>query len=437
MSGGHLYNYAHYGGLTRFLVLDDNTYTNKTWAKVSGISVQEIHIMEVEFLSNVRYSLFASKDEWNEWHAKLRRFSDFYHKASLVPEDNEQFVSKTPALHISPSLGPTPPLPSLSPASKLPSPPMNESLRALSSWNLSVNNGPSYASPLPRLGNEIPPSVNSRKRSRDEPTEEHPVKRAAMPNPSIVTLPPSSALPSIPTLPLVLTPTPMSAPSSHAPFARSVSQLPRPNISSSNNLTPSISNISHQLPPVPARTVPLAYSDPAPTSHWVPSTTVPSMSNGVYTAPVSLPDPGRHHHNPFGATSATVSPALSAYSAHTPSTYLPPSFWLANCDSPYRPVGSVNTLLIPAPPASLQQHRNAPCDHMHYQPLGKSAAERRTGLVPYFHQETWPQGPIAQPVFQPIRITRKLDAFLRITILRFRTVRDAFTSRTSPLLSFH
>ena len=129
-----IYITMYYGGLTRFLVLDDNTYTNKTWAEVSGISVQEIHIMEVEFLSNVRYNLFASKEEWKEWHAKLRRFSDFYHKASLVPED-EQFISKTPSLHISPSLGPTPPLPSMSPASKLPSPPLSESLRTMPNWN--------------------------------------------------------------------------------------------------------------------------------------------------------------------------------------------------------------------------------------------------------------------------------------------------------------
>ena len=394
-----IYTSMHYGGLTRFLVLDDNTYTNKTWAEVSGISVQEIHIMEVEFLSNVRYNLFASKEEWKEWHAKLRRFSDFYHKASLVPEDSEQFISKTPALHISPSLGPTPPLPSsLSPASKLPSPPLSESLRALSSWNLPLNNGPSYAPPLPRLGNEVPPSVNPRKRSRDEPTDEHPAKRVTMSNPPIATLPPSSALPSIPTLPPVLTPT--SAPSSHAPMGRPVSQLPRPNIpSSSSNLTPNVPTISHQLPPVPARAMSSAYNQPAPASNWLPSTTVPSITNGNggYTAPVSLPDPGR-----FGVSSATVSPGLSAYSAHTPSTHhLSPSFWLANRNSPYRPVRSVNTLLIPPPSASLQQHRNIPCDHMHYQPLGKSAAERRTGLVPYFHQETWPQGPISQPIFHP------------------------------------
>ena len=136
--------------------------------------------MEVEFLSNVRYNLFASKDEWNKWNAKLRRFSDFYHKASLVSGDDEQFISKTPPLQVSPNLDLAPPLPFLSSPSKLPSPPMNESLRALPNWNLSVKNGASYAPPLPRLGNEIPPSVNSRKRSRDELTDEHPVKRTVM-----------------------------------------------------------------------------------------------------------------------------------------------------------------------------------------------------------------------------------------------------------------
>lgn len=382
--------------------LDDNTYTNKTWAEVSGISVQEIHIMEVEFLSNVRYNLFASASKWNEWHAKLRQFSEFYNKASRVPEE-EQLAPKTPALRISPSLGPTPPLPSPSPASKLPSPPANDSLRPLPNWNPSLTNS-SYAPPLPRLGNEIPASVNPRKRSRDEPTEEHPAKRVAMSNPPVATLPPSSALPNIPTLPPVLTPT--SAPSSHAPhmpMPRPVSQqLPRPNLPPSN-LTPTIpSTMSQQHPSISVRPIPSAYNPPAQTSHWVqqmpPSTSVPSVSSGVYTNPVSLPDPGRHH-SPFGVSN-TLSPALPAY-VHTPPMHLSPSFWLANRNSPYRPVRSVNTLLIPPPSASLQQHRSIPYDHMHYQPLGKSAAERRTGLVPYFQQEAWPQGPISQPVFHP------------------------------------
>ncbi|CAN9476403.1 unnamed protein product [Alternaria alternata] len=65
--------------------LDDNTYTNKTWAEVSGISVQEVHIMEVEFLSNMRYSLFTSKEKWNEWHGILGKFGTFFDRASKIP----------------------------------------------------------------------------------------------------------------------------------------------------------------------------------------------------------------------------------------------------------------------------------------------------------------------------------------------------------------
>ncbi|KAK5550366.1 hypothetical protein LTR46_011629, partial [Exophiala xenobiotica] len=64
--------------------LDDNTYTNKTWAEVSGISVTEVHMMEVEFLSNMRYDLCASVEEWNEWKAKLERFGAFNAKASQL-----------------------------------------------------------------------------------------------------------------------------------------------------------------------------------------------------------------------------------------------------------------------------------------------------------------------------------------------------------------
>ncbi|KAJ9150751.1 hypothetical protein NKR23_g3538 [Pleurostoma richardsiae] len=61
--------------------LDDNTYTNKTWAEVSGISVQEIHVMEVEFLSNMRYSLLASKEEWEQWLVKLAGYWEYCKRA--------------------------------------------------------------------------------------------------------------------------------------------------------------------------------------------------------------------------------------------------------------------------------------------------------------------------------------------------------------------
>jgi len=76
--------------------LDDNTYTNKTWADVSGISVNEIHVMEVEFLSNMRYSLLVSADEWEQWLDKLTTFWSYLELA-------QQTVSATPSPLLIPS----------------------------------------------------------------------------------------------------------------------------------------------------------------------------------------------------------------------------------------------------------------------------------------------------------------------------------------------
>ncbi|EMR09201.1 hypothetical protein PNEG_02538 [Pneumocystis murina B123] len=53
--------------------LDDNTYTNKTWAEITGISVKEIHVMEAEFLVNIHYSLLVSKTQWEDWQIILER----------------------------------------------------------------------------------------------------------------------------------------------------------------------------------------------------------------------------------------------------------------------------------------------------------------------------------------------------------------------------
>ncbi|KAF8937023.1 hypothetical protein BGZ58_003357 [Dissophora ornata] len=47
--------------------LDDNTFTNKTWSEVTGISVKEINVMEMEFLNQVQFSLFVSENEYLDW----------------------------------------------------------------------------------------------------------------------------------------------------------------------------------------------------------------------------------------------------------------------------------------------------------------------------------------------------------------------------------
>lgn len=349
--------------------------------------------MEVEFLSNVRYNLFASEAEWARWYKKLGVFADYLNGASIVsPEEAAQL---TPALRISPILGPAPRMPSSSPLSKLPSPPIPDPVRGQPTFSFPLN-GSSHAA-QPRFGSDM--STASRKRAGEEQLEERPMKRPTMSHAistSVPALPPASALTSIPALPPVLTPT--SAPSD-APLSGVGSRLPYPNFqtSSTSTLTPSIATpMSHA--PAAGPGVP-AYN---PSTTWAPpissSAAVTPVRSGLYNNAMSLPNPVRHHQSPLGISSSTVSPAVSAYSLHTPQTHLSPSFFLANRYSPYRPVRAVNTLLFPPPSGSIPQQRSVPFDHMHYQPLGKPAAERKTGRLPYA-QEAWPHGPYIQPVF--------------------------------------
>ncbi|KAL2865416.1 putative mucin [Aspergillus lucknowensis] len=350
--------------------LDDNTYTNKTWAEVSRISVQEIHVMEVEFLSNLRYNLYASKKEWAQWHVKLGLFADFFMNAPLASEDGD-VLHTPPVLRLSPSFGPTTRT-QLSPISaRLPSP----SIETLHPQMWASMNGPSYA-PASQVANDLS-QVDSRKRRYEEAAEEqHPTKKIAIPG--VISMPSSTLT------------------------ASAQQSVPGPVTRRPHTFAPSVPASIPQLATTPNRpSMPPVYNP----STWAPqnpvSTATQPVTNGVPTPTISLPDPSRRHNSPFPATSATISPAVSAYAAHTPQTHLSPSFFLANRNSPYRPVRSVNTLLIPPPPASLEQQRTIPFDHMHYQPLGKSVTERKTGLLPYHHHEAWPHGTYIPPNFFP------------------------------------
>lgn len=52
-----------------FLILSkfSNTYTNKTWSEVSGISLDEINRMEREFLTGVNFNLYVDKTTYASW----------------------------------------------------------------------------------------------------------------------------------------------------------------------------------------------------------------------------------------------------------------------------------------------------------------------------------------------------------------------------------
>ncbi|CAK5264096.1 unnamed protein product [Mycena citricolor] len=52
--------------------LDDNTYTNATWASISLIPLSQINTMEREFLAGCAYSLYVSKKTYEDWGRLLR-----------------------------------------------------------------------------------------------------------------------------------------------------------------------------------------------------------------------------------------------------------------------------------------------------------------------------------------------------------------------------
>ncbi|KAF7306234.1 hypothetical protein MIND_00414000 [Mycena indigotica] len=52
--------------------LDDNTYTNATWASVSSIPLAQINTMEREFLAGCDYALYVSRKVYEDWGRLLR-----------------------------------------------------------------------------------------------------------------------------------------------------------------------------------------------------------------------------------------------------------------------------------------------------------------------------------------------------------------------------
>lgn len=51
--------------------LDDNTFTNSTWAKMTRLPLEEISLMEIEFLKCLKYNLVVDNAEWTSWQSQL------------------------------------------------------------------------------------------------------------------------------------------------------------------------------------------------------------------------------------------------------------------------------------------------------------------------------------------------------------------------------
>ncbi|GJJ76318.1 hypothetical protein EMPS_08677 [Entomortierella parvispora] len=58
--------------------LDDNTFTNKTWADITGMKIKDVNHLEMQFLSGIDFRLFTSPSEYSEWLASLTQFTGQY-----------------------------------------------------------------------------------------------------------------------------------------------------------------------------------------------------------------------------------------------------------------------------------------------------------------------------------------------------------------------
>ncbi|KAL9025223.1 MAG: hypothetical protein Q9196_005916 [Gyalolechia fulgens] len=384
--------------------LDDNTYTNKTWAEVSGISVTEIHIMEVEFLSNMRYTLYASENEWKAWHMKLGKFWKYFEAGSKTPGEAPPRV-----------LNPTIPSPSGRP--NLPSPPASTHTSppysASHSFNSKTPPNP-YSLPIPPylppigpspLGplSESAPKPASRKRSHDQALESfEPPSKRQVPSAAPAAGPSSTVTPSgfVPNMSL-------TTPSTGHVSSLKGPRLPTPNLSiSTGNLSSSYQGLgSVQLPfpggcskpPSLPNVTRLSHSGMLPS---LPQSMRPNYDCGHASSPTT-DWPSRHlSYTPSAAATPSPTSVNFPQSAHTP-THLSPAAFTLTRSSPYKPIRSVNTLLVPPPSASIY---NAPhslsYSQMHYQPLGKPISQPRPGVLPMLQQDSWGQ-PQDKPVYLP------------------------------------
>ena len=333
--------------------------------------------MEVEFLSNMRYSLFTTDTEWRQWHVKLGRFWEYFEKASRTPSEvfPRSWGPPTPSLNLSP------PLPS-PPTSTNASPPFLNTYSPSNTGYAQSISMPSYLAPSIPPPSGMMPEVDLRPTARKRLYDDHSLE----PPPKRVTRSTTASVCSSTTL------TPGTVPG----ITPNLPRLPVPNLSITTNH--STNNYAGPHPahlPLPGgRAMSIAFpglNNWAQTNGAPPSVGPPTLNPHAHAVSPYGDANRSQRQSPYPIISANSSPNSASFPQSSLShTHVSPSVVLMQRSSPYRPVRNVNTLLVPPPPASMyNQPQHIGYDQMHYQPLGKT--ERKTGVVPYMHHEAWPQ----------------------------------------------
>lgn len=357
--------------------------------------------MEVEFLSNMRYSLLATRDEWEEWLNKLACFSEYYERA--MRQSASPITASPPAAHVFSSPLPSPTAGPQNGHVAYTTPAGNNASAQV--WSSSFNNAQAM-SPLTAKSHLAPVS---RKRGPDDDLGDHPAKRPSMqpvPAQPVVQRPPVVGeqpirLPA-PNLTVNTNPgpngqVPYMAPTVYPAMPQQQVSLPPlvPGVRAMATVYPAVSG---QLPlqlPLPASAAPQAAP---PHAALTPTNTMPP-----HAATLGYGTPSKRH-SPGMLTAYGSSPMTDGYhvpsAVHTPVSHTPmshsPSVYLQQRPSPYKPVRHVNTLLYPPPSASLHEyHMSMTAPQMHYLPLGRRN-DLRTGVVPEYMMMGYRNGPPPQ-----------------------------------------
>ncbi|KHE79721.1 hypothetical protein GE21DRAFT_3930 [Neurospora crassa] len=393
--------------------LDDNTYTNKTWSEVSQLSVNEIHVMEVEFLGNMRYSLLVTEKQWEEWLVKLARFREYQERA-------RQVSSPADLLAPSPNALPVSALPSPTTGQHFPSPlqPTLAGQSPSASFYAKQSSGqgwPTHAAGQTPIWNPASTPL-TRKRSMPEfDLLEPPAKRRTplKPYASSETLYPTVTVPEAlrNSREFACAPLPSTSEMALKQARLSVSNLTLNNAQSStaNTLPGEVySRVSYapesmiSLPPIllPAPGMAATYVNSTSAAAPMPSI-LPTSGSGVSPSTVVAASTTAHPTSQYALSANRLQSQHSLTSSgaylgsspigepliHTPmSASSPSNIYLQQRTSPYRPVRHAETLLHPPPSAFLQQYHlpnPIPPPQLHYQPLGRRN-EVRTGIVPEF-----------------------------------------------------
>lgn len=107
-SAGHVYRMLTAALLLASKFLDDNTFQNKSWAEVTGISVQELNTIELEWLTEIKWHLHVDptgkkgfeiwRQTWEQWRSSGAAASKVTNDRVLAPI-NTQLANHRSSIH--------------------------------------------------------------------------------------------------------------------------------------------------------------------------------------------------------------------------------------------------------------------------------------------------------------------------------------------------